>query len=465
MFQLIIEYKCDVGEIIVNELSIIIIVHNQKEILINQIKLLKIFNNIDSKNITIVDNYSSDGLKEFLEAQNEYNYVICDKHIENFSFIINTCIREFAHDSDFLILNPGAILLPGSLNILLDNLNPKKGIYTVTPCSLYYGDKDIHSIEDAIIYSDNRKSLKGLECVMKPNDITVLISKELLSDDKPFDDNIASYKTSYSDFFIRAILNDRFLYNVNNAFQYVISPYNDYYEKILGKDYDSGYIRNKWHMNYLNMGPNYNLIQEIKEASDKSFNVLEVGCDCGATLLEIHNRFPESSVYGVEINAVSANIASHIANIKVGNIEESVDLWNNIKFDYIIFGDVLEHLHNPDKVVKECLSILNSNGKIISSIPNLMHYSVLYKLINGNFTYTDTGLLDRTHIHFFTYNEIINMFENNGYKIISAKGISNINKNSKQIKDFIDAITELSNHEQREFFEVYQYVTVSQKLN
>lgn len=131
----------------------------------------------------------------------------------------------------------------------------------------------------------------------------------------------------------------------------------------------------------------------------------------------------------------------------------------------LIFGDVLEHLHNPDKVVKECLSILNSNGKIISSIPNLMHYSVLYKLINGNFTYTDTGLLDRTHIHFFTYNEIINMFENNGYKIISAKGISNINKNSKQIKDFIDAITELSNHEQREFFEVYQYVTVSQKLN
>ncbi len=335
----------------------------------------------------------------------------------------------------------------------------------MTPCSLYYGDKDIHSIEDAIIYSDNRKSLKGLECVMKPNDITVLISKELLSDDKPFDDNIASYKTSYSDFFIRAILNDRFLYNVNNAFQYVISPYNDYYEKILGKDYDSGYIRNKWHMNYLNMGPNYNLIQEIKEASDKSFNVLEVGCDCGATLLEIHNRFPESSVYGVEINAVSANIASHIANIKVCNIEEAVDLWNNIKFDYIIFGDVLEHLHNPDKVVKECLSILNSNGKIISSIPNLMHYSVLYQLINGNFTYTDTGLLDRTHIHFFTYNEIINMFENNGYKIISAKGISNINKNSKQIKDFIDAITELSNHEQREFFEVYQYVTVSQKLN
>lgn len=448
-----------------NQLSVIIIVHNQKEILINQIKLLKIFNNVDSKNIIIVDNYSSDGLKEFLEAQNEYNYVICDKYIENFSFIINTCIREFTHASDVLILNPGAILLPGSLNILLDNLDPKKGIYTVTPCSLYYGDKDIHSIEDAIICSDNRKSLKGLECVMKPNDITVLISNELLSGDKPFDDNIASYKTSYTDFFIRAILNDRFLYIVNNAFQYVISPYNDYYEKILGKDYDSGYIRNKWHTNYLNMGPNYNLIQEIKEASDKSFNVLEVGCDCGATLLEIHNRFPESSVYGVEINAVSANIASHIANIKVGNIEESVYLWDDIKFDYIIFGDVLEHLHNPDKVVKECLSILNSNGKIISSIPNLMHYSVLYKLINGNFTYTDTGLLDRTHIHFFTYNEIINMFENNGYKIISAKGISNINKNSKQIKDFIDAITELSNHEQREFFEVYQYVTVSQKLN
>ena len=58
-----------------NNISIILIAHNQKELIINQIKLLKIFNNISNDDLIIVDNYSSDGLSEFLHAQNEINYM------------------------------------------------------------------------------------------------------------------------------------------------------------------------------------------------------------------------------------------------------------------------------------------------------------------------------------------------------------------------------------------------------
>ena len=135
-----------------------------------------------------------------------------------------------------------------------------------------------------------------------------------------------------------------------------------------------------------------------------------------------------------------------------------------MKFDYIIFGDVLEHLHNPSDVINRCRHILKDHGKIISSIPNLMHYSVLYQLINGNFTYTDTGLLDKTHIHFFTYNEIVRLYDENGYKILSMNASMNVNENNKNVTDFIDSLCELSDHKNKQLFEAFQYITLAEKI-
>lgn len=448
-----------------NNISIILIAHNQKELIINQIKLLKIFNNISNDDLIIVDNYSSDGLSEFLHAQNEINYIICDEHPENFSSILNICINEFTQNSNILILNPNCILLPNCIKKLTENLKPQEGIYAVSPFSIYRGYNNISTIEEAVAYSDNTSDSYGLTHIMKPFNTTVLLSHELITSTKPFDENIISDKMCFSDYFINNILEDKFLYIVNNAFEYVMKNDEHYYEKTFGIDCDTPYIKNKWNMNYLNMHYNPNLIDYINEPKTKQFNVLEIGCDCGATLLEIHNIFPNCSVYGIELNPVSANIASHIADIKIANIEDSVDLWDNIKFDYILFGDVLEHLHNPSDVINNCRYILNAGGKIISSIPNLMHYSVLYQLINGDFTYKDTGLLDKTHIHFFTYNEILRLFKNNKYKIINIKAINNVNTEVKDVTDFINELTELSTHKNKLFFEAYQYVTLAEKID
>ena len=71
------------------------------------------------------------------------------------------------------------------------------------------------------------------------------------------------------------------------------------------------------------------------------------------------------------------------------------------RYDYIVILDVLEHLRNPQGVlnkVRECLQI---NGKILLSVPNLAHNAVLLKLLNDDFPYTELGLLDNTHVHFF----------------------------------------------------------------
>ena len=89
--------------------SIILIAHNQKDLIVNQIALLKIFNSIDKSSIIIVDNYSSDDLKEYLWNQNEIDYIICDEQLENYSTILNTCISEFTHDNDILIIDPVSV--------------------------------------------------------------------------------------------------------------------------------------------------------------------------------------------------------------------------------------------------------------------------------------------------------------------------------------------------------------------
>ena len=98
-------------------------------------------------------------------------------------------------------------------------------------------------------------------------------------------------------------------------------------------------------------------------------------------LFRSKNRFPKAEVYGSEINVASAGIASHVANVVVNNIEEENLPFPERKFDYIIFGDVLEHLHNPLKTVVYCQRFKRENGHIIASIPNIQHISVMEGLM------------------------------------------------------------------------------------
>ena len=89
------------------------------------------------------------------------------------------------------------------------------------------------------------------------------------------------------------------------------------------------------------------------------------------------------------------------------------------KFDYLIFADVLEHLRNPQKVLAAALDLLAEEGQVAMSIPNIGHNSILIDLYHGKFDYRDVGLLDNTHIHFFTYDSLKDMIETCGLETVS----------------------------------------------
>lgn len=156
----------------------------------------------------------------------------------------------------------------------------------------------------------------------------------------------------------------------------------------------------------------------IKLINDNS-RVLEIGCASGY-MTKILQQEKNCTVDCIEINEVDAAKAQSYCNqILVGDIEE-IDfniLKNWGKYDYILFADVLEHLKYPRRILEKCQQLLFNHGQILASVPNMAHSSVVFNLIRGDFNYQNIGLLDNTHLKFYTKKSIIQLFEEAGYFI------------------------------------------------
>ena len=149
--------------------------------------------------------------------------------------------------------------------------------------------------------------------------------------------------------------------------------------------------------------------------------VLEFGCSYGYMSKVIKDNF-KGHITGVEMDTEAAEQARDICDrIIVGNIEKLNfdDVLKNEVFDVVIFADVLEHLSNPWEILIKIRDYLSNDGYIIASIPNISYLSVVMELIQGEFRYRDLGILDNTHLRFFTKESIIAMFESSGYYIES----------------------------------------------
>lgn len=171
-------------------------------------------------------------------------------------------------------------------------------------------------------------------------------------------------------------------------------------DKIRGKVY-------KWPIDLNADEPRVYAINWINDNS----RVLDVGCACGEfgeKLKEIKN----ARVIGLEYNTQSIEIAKS-TNAYENIIQCDLNKYKNIsigdvKFDYIVCNDVLEHIYEPKKVLNYLKQYLRDDGYFLFSIPNISHASIKANLLLNNFDYTHCGLLDETHIRFFTYKTVVN---------------------------------------------------------
>lgn len=156
---------------------------------------------------------------------------------------------------------------------------------------------------------------------------------------------------------------------------------------------------------------------------DGDHRVLEIGCGNGNTLITLQKLNKAREIVGVEINYDNLRgNCDQLDAFLVGDVEEIEPTFEEDYFDYIIFGDVLEHLMDPASVLKRYSSFLKSAGYIIASIPNIKNYRVLLDLVlYDKFEYADAGILDRSHLRFFTRREMCSLFEQADLNVISVQ--------------------------------------------
>lgn len=144
--------------------------------------------------------------------------------------------------------------------------------------------------------------------------------------------------------------------------------------------------------------------------------VLDIGCSSGnfgKNLIDTKHCI----VDGVEMTQSDVVLArKHLRTVLALNIESEANKINE-KYDVVFFGDVIEHLVDPVSTLQAMRRLLKPKGRIVFSIPNMSHMLVRLAVMRGEFGYGETGLLDKTHLHFYTINEVKRIFAEAGFAI------------------------------------------------
>jgi len=148
--------------------------------------------------------------------------------------------------------------------------------------------------------------------------------------------------------------------------------------------------------------------------------VLDIGCSSGHLIKAIREKLG-GVVDGIEVNAKKAKLAAKIARkVYVGSVEdpELIDQLSGT-YDVLLFLDVLEHLNDPLSVLKKIRHLLVDDGCLIASVPNIANWRMRLSLLMGRFEYQEAGLLDKSHLRFFTLKSLKEMFNEAGYRIVN----------------------------------------------
>lgn len=170
-------------------------------------------------------------------------------------------------------------------------------------------------------------------------------------------------------------------------------------------------------------GPRPDILALLPDAPKR---VLDVGCGAGVLGLSIKEKWNDVRVVGLDNDSVLLSKAKkcvdqvYLVNL---NDDDPLEILNsNEKFDVIIFADILEHLIEPKQLLESSKRFLSEGGCIITSLPNVRHYSTIFSLcFLGVWPQRDRGIHDRTHLCFFTQKNMIELFEDCGLRSVKEK--------------------------------------------
>lgn len=173
---------------------------------------------------------------------------------------------------------------------------------------------------------------------------------------------------------------------------------------------------------YNNQGVNLTLMEHVlRYLSDKpNQRILDIGCGSGNNgfVMQQHGH----TVWGIDVAQEAIRQAERKLDAAFCLDIETGDPSNVLRhhmFDLILLADVIEHLRAPKDILNRYSTYLNQNGVMIISTPNIANYTIRWNLLKGKFDYTDTGILDNTHVHFFTMKSVKKLIEESNMDIVS----------------------------------------------
>jgi 2-polyprenyl-3-methyl-5-hydroxy-6-metoxy-1,4-benzoquinol methylase len=168
----------------------------------------------------------------------------------------------------------------------------------------------------------------------------------------------------------------------------------------------------------------FDLVSKVMKDKKEVKNILDVGCGYGLLSKELKKTFPKLDFYGIEHSKEASRSSQKILKLLQCNIEDIALIKRKLKtqkFDVIIFSDVLEHLYDPVDIIKSYQSFLDQDGTIVVTVPNIANIFSRLALLFGYFNYSETGVMDKTHIRFFNKQNLRQLAKESNLQIVAQK--------------------------------------------
>lgn len=463
-----------------HSVTVIVPVHNQLEHLkvCCEIVLSNFKNDYPEGQLIVVDMNSNDGTEAWLSEQADISYIAIEDEVCK-SQAYNAAL-EYATGEMILFLNCDAYITDHTIIRLEEYLYSNESVAAVGPVlskvemdnlQRYLGDmpklKDIFQVRE---FSDQLYQEKHLELPYNTNflyDYCLLIKKDIILSVGNFD--IKYYANSMEDI-------DLSLRLIKAGYKLLVVPsvfvYNDRQWPFIDRGYDhydsyaimTNVFEEKWKFNFIYSSNLRNDLLKYIDCGKENLAILETGCAMGANFTYIKAINRSAELCGIELCDNSAFFAKEHADVRSADLEKiEVPEWNN-KFDYIIMGDIIEHLVDPWSALKKLKVMLKSDGCIIASIPNVMNAVTMYHILSGKFTYEESGVLDKTHMRFFTKYEIGKMFNTCGYDI-EFLGYNQIWDRNDEVNEFEKEIMSMKSlNVDPDEFNALQYIVKATKM-
>jgi len=461
-------------QVAVNRTSIVILSCNSLEYTRFCIESIRTTTLESGREIVVVDNASEDGSVEWLREQTDI-ILIENKENKGFPAGCNQGIQACSPETDIFLLNSDAALPVNALFWLRMGLYESRENGMAGSVSNYARDQEAEGVEHVknadelftfaekinvpMKYSGESKlSLIGFALLVRRN----VVDQVGLLDERfspgNYEDNDYSLRVLTAGYRNILCKNSFILHFGNVSFKNNSLDLLDIRARNLRK------LNEKWGFDVAYyVYPRRELIQLIEEETDMPLHILDIGCGCGAMMGCVKGIYPKAKVYGIEKVSKAAGIASHMGEVICGDVEQVEFPWEEAYFDYIMMGDVLEHLMNPDRVLERLEKHLKPGGHIIVSMPNVKHYSVLLPLLRQDrFSYEDAGILDRTHVKLYTGTEIQRLILRCGYEIETIDLIGDRRPDEEEEK-LIDGLCSLLEISDKNSFLTYQYIVKARK--